>query len=99
MNNAEYSQDELKAIKYALELAVEIIDGMIDVEEVPEYRLIDCTGETDTIVCYGTYDEVQRSAKQCTDDKNSLFDLEIQQYDSKREQYITVEYIRNKKEF
>lgn len=97
MNNAEYSQDELKAIKYALELAVEIIDGMIDVEEVPEYRLIDCTGETDTIICYGTYDKVQRLAKQYIDEKDGCCDLEIQQYDSKRKQYITVEYIGNKK--
>lgn len=97
MNNTEYTQDELKAIKYALELAVEIIDGMIDVEEVPEYRLIDCIGGTNVIVCYGTYDEVQRSAKQCIDEKDGCCDLEIQRYDSIREQYIMVEYIGNKK--
>ena len=97
MNNAEYTQDDLKAIKYAVELAAKIIDSMIDVEEVPEYRLIDCIGGTDVIVCYGTYDEVQDSAEQWIDDSDGCCDLEIQQYDSNREQYITVEYIGNKK--
>lgn len=93
----DFTQDELKAIKYALELAVEIIDRMIDVEEVPEYRLIDCIGETDVIVCHGTYDEVQDSAEQWVDDLDGCCDLEIQRYDSSRERYITIEYIGNKK--
>lgn len=89
----EYTSDDLKAIKYALELASEIIDRMIDVEEVPEYRLIDCIGENNVIVCYGTYEEVQDLAEQWVDDSDGCCDLEIQQYDSGREQYITVEYI------
>ena len=97
MNNTELTQDDLKAIKYALELATEIIDGMIDVEKVPEYRLIDCIGENNIIICYGTYNEIQASAEQWVDDSDGCCDLEIQQYDSRREQYITVEYIGNKK--
>lgn len=89
----DFTTDELKAIKYALELAGEIIDRMIDVEEVPEYRLIDCIGESNVVVCYGTYDEVQDSAEQWADDSDGYCDLEIQQYDSIRKQYITVEHI------
>lgn len=93
MNNTDFTKDDLKAIKYALELAEEIIDRMIETEEVPEYRLIDCIGENNVIVCYGTYDEIQDSAEQWIDDSDGCCDLEIQQYDSKREKYITVEYI------
>lgn len=89
----DFTQDDLRAIKYALELAVKIIDGMIDAEEVPEYRLIDCINETDIVVCYGTYEEVQDSAEQWIDDSDGFCDLEIQRYDSGREQYITIEYI------
>lgn len=78
----DFTQDDLKAIKYALELATEIIDGMIDVEKVPENRLIDCIGENNIIICYGTYNEIQASAEQWVDDSDGCCDLEIQQYDS-----------------
>ncbi len=93
MNNTDFTKDDLRTIKYALELAEEIIDRMIETEELPEYRLIDCIGENNVIVCYGTYDEVQDSAEQWIDDSDGCCDLEIQQYDSGRKQYITVEYI------
>ncbi len=93
MNNTELTKDDFRAIKYALELAGEIIDRMIETEEVPEYRLIDYIGESNVAVCYGTYDEVQYTAEQWIDDSDDCCDLEIQQYDSTREQYITVEHI------
>ncbi|MCM1231101.1 MAG: hypothetical protein NC489_13315 [Ruminococcus flavefaciens] len=89
----DLTKDDLMAIKYALGLAIEIIDEKIESEEVPEYRLIDCIGESTVIVCYGTYDEVQDSAEQYSDDSDGYCDLEIQQYDSGRRQYITVEHI------
>lgn len=89
----DLTKNDLMAIKYALELAGEIIDEKIETEEVPEYRLIDCIDENNVIVCYGTYDEIQDSADQWIDDSDGRCDLEIQQYDSRREQYITVEYI------
>lgn len=63
MNNTDFTTDNLRAIKYALGLAGEIIDEKIETEEVPEYRLIDCIGESNAIVCYGTYDEVQYTAE------------------------------------
>lgn len=89
----DFTTDDLRAIKYALELAIKIIDEKIETEEVSEYRLIDCIGESNVVVCYGTYDEVQDTAEQWIDDSDGCCDLEIQQYDSTREQYITVEYI------